>query len=957
MKKLNKIFAIILAILMVTSIVPFTAGAANNIVTGTNGQDITWELNRTTGVLTFSGTGTMQGCYNASSTPAWTLYKSSIKKVVIGSGITSICSYAFYNCYNITEVSIPDSVNSIVDYAFGKCTGLESITIPYSVGVIQIGAFDGCTNLKDVYYNGSRQEWHEIIIDDYNENLWYHPTIHFMVGDGYSWTFDEETGTLTIIDEGAGQIYPYYIYEKNEERPWEDIIHDIKHIVIDENIKFVGKCAFAYADSLETVTMLGVEEIDYCVFDYCHSLKSITVSNKLKNIRDNFEECDMLTYIYYSGTQEEWNNVFINEHNEVINDVKVYPSDYVVYSGYGTSEGLAGNDDVVSWIFDANTYTLTVSGEGRMPDDLSMDELLRGPFYRYTGIRAWDWFKYDIKKVVVDDSITYIGSNSFRFMPHLTEVVIPATVTEIGFRAFRTCDSITDVYFKGTEEQWNAIVVGKDNESLSNATIHYNYVECEHIYEKSVITEPSCINYGYTTHICSICNESYVDSFVDLVDCTYVPTVTPPTCTEKGFTTYKCSVCHSKYVDDYVDKKGHDYEQVSTTPPTCTSQGYTTYTCKDCGKSTKDDYTSSLGHEMSDDVETVAPTCTEQGYKKSICTRCGTVFKSEYVDALGHDYIAVSTTAPNCTQQGFTTYECSICKDSYNDDYVDIMHNCDWEIVVEPTCTQDGTKTAICSVCSEEVTETISRLGHDYGELTVEYEATCTKNGRKSKKCSRCENKTGVVIVPALGHTFGEWEQVDDAKCGDYGRFERVCSTCNQVNVMSAPIEHKYESVVTAPTCTEQGYTTYTCECGDTYVADYVDVDTNNHSYTSEITTPATHTTNGVMTFTCSCGDTYTEEIAKTPEHTYNSVVTAPTCTEKGYITHTCECGDTYVENIDATGHNDIHNDGICDNCDLKLCDHNCHKEGFTGILWRIINVFNMLFGLNKTCECGVNHY
>ena len=36
--------------------------------------------------------------------------------------------------------------------------------------------------------------------------------------------------------------------------------------------------------------------------------------------------------------------------------------------------------------------------------------------------------------------------------------------------------------------------------------------------------------------------------------------------------------------------------------------------------------------------------------------------------------------------------------------------------------------------------------------------------------------------------------------------------------------EHHYESFVTAPTCTEQGYTTYTCECGDSYVSDYVDI-------------------------------------------------------------------------------------------------------------------------------------
>ena len=50
-----------------------------------------------------------------------------------------------------------------------------------------------------------------------------------------------------------------------------------------------------------------------------------------------------------------------------------------------------------------------------------------------------------------------------------------------------------------------------------------------------------------------------------------------------------------------------------------------------------------------------------------------------------------------------------------------------------------------------------------------------------------------------------------------------------------APHEHSYTAVVTAPTCTEQGYTTYTCECGDSYVADYVDA--LGHEYADGVCT------------------------------------------------------------------------------------------------------------------------
>lgn len=81
-----------------------------------------------------------------------------------------------------------------------------------------------------------------------------------------------------------------------------------------------------------------------------------------------------------------------------------------------------------------------------------------------------------------------------------------------------------------------------------------------------------------------------------------------------------------------------------------------------------------------------------------------------------------------------------------------------------------------------------------------------------------------------------------------------ICKDCGDAAFERIP--HEYTSVVTAPTCTAVGYTTYTCSCGHSYVAD---------------------------------------ETAKVP-HTYNAVVTAPTCLSKGYTTYTCtECGDSYV--------------------------------------------------------------
>ena len=76
--------------------------------------------------------------------------------------------------------------------------------------------------------------------------------------------------------------------------------------------------------------------------------------------------------------------------------------------------------------------------------------------------------------------------------------------------------------------------------------------------------------------------------------------------------------------------------------------------------------------------------------------------------------------------------------------------------------------------------------------------------------------------------------------------------------------EHSYTAVVTAPTCTEKGYTTHTCACGDSYVDTYVDA--LGHAWDSgTVTKQPTATETGVRTYTCTrCSVTKTETIPAT---------------------------------------------------------------------------------------------
>ena len=72
--------------------------------------------------------------------------------MTITSNLTSIGSYAFENCQNLTSISIPTSVTSIGMRAFENCSSLESIVIPEKVNAIGSQAFSSCSSLTFVLF-------------------------------------------------------------------------------------------------------------------------------------------------------------------------------------------------------------------------------------------------------------------------------------------------------------------------------------------------------------------------------------------------------------------------------------------------------------------------------------------------------------------------------------------------------------------------------------------------------------------------------------------------------------------------------------------------------------------------------------------------------------------------------------------------------------------------------------
>ena len=329
---------------------------AEIIDSGTCGESVTWTFDDTF-TLTISGSGNM-GTYSSGNTNGeyrttapYKAYSRKIQKVVIGKGVTSIGSSAFYNCSNLTSVTLPEGVTSIGGAAFYTCKNLKDITIPDSVTSIDTYTFYGCRSLTSV------------IIPD----------------------------SVTRIGECAFSR-----------------CSSLTSVIIPNSVTYISQHAFRGCTSLTDITIPdSVTYIGNYTFSGCSSLTSITIPDSVANISSYaFKECSSLKTIRgYTGSNAE---KFANDN------------------GYQF-------EAIDFWKFDEATGTLTISNLSKMPNYASAEET--------------PWFAYQpqIRSIVFDSGVTYIGAYAFYGCDALEAIVIPEGVTRIGEFAFYGCTNVTEI--------------------------------------------------------------------------------------------------------------------------------------------------------------------------------------------------------------------------------------------------------------------------------------------------------------------------------------------------------------------------------------------------------------------------------------------------------------------------------------------------------------------------------
>ena len=290
----------------------------------------------------------------------------------------------------------------------------------------------------------------------------------------------------------------------------------------------------------------------------------------------------------------------------------------------------------------------------------------------------------------------------------------------------------------------------------------------------------------------------------------------------------------------------------------------------------------------------VEVTCTTDGYIEHSCEECGHTYKTDVENAPGHTEVIDARVEPTCEETGLTEGKhCSACSEVLvAQTTIPANGHTDGEVQVEnfvdADCEdKDGSYDNVvkCTVCNEIISSehVVIKAGH--------------VDENKDNECDRCHNTVCV-------HE-GTWE------VGENDIHTRVCTKCSTTETHEG---HDYPEtgVVTEPTCTADGYTTYTCtlckgtktEAGDPALDhDMVDADCLNDARCKRD----------------GCG--YVEE-GSALGHTEEVVPGKPaTCTDTGLTEgKKCSvCKEVLVaqETILATGKHDFSNNNTC-SCGLK---------------------------------------
>ncbi len=297
----------------------------------------------------------------------------------------------------------------------------------------------------------------------------------------------------------------------------------IKTVIVESGVTSIGDFAFYELRKAEEVTLAdGITVIGKSAFNGCDSITEITVPESVEEIKTKaFQSCDSLeTFMVADG----------NTSFAAVDGV-LFSADLTAIIKYPD-----GKTDA-EYVF---PETVTKIAEHAFSESENLVSVEISDGVEIIDNSAFYGCK-NLESIVLGDTFKAVNPYAFYGCSNLSEVTLSASIETIGDWAFYNCTNLVQVNYTGTEEDWAAYGLDRDNNNIATASVNCCYViespaepaavmmfmmrrpvvdaECEHSFE-SVVTEATCLEKGYTTYICE-CGYSYVDSYVDIAEHNY----------------------------------------------------------------------------------------------------------------------------------------------------------------------------------------------------------------------------------------------------------------------------------------------------------------------------------------------------------------------------------------------------------------------------------------------------
>ena len=414
---------------------------------GTCGDDVTWYFNESSGLLRFSGSGSIYDYYLPETDEVVTPWRHLIDQVTkvevntsYSGSITEISDYCFRGYPNLTTVSLynvqemgvgafqdcpqltnvtmdsltaisdsafscctalnrpvlPSTVKSIGQNAFGGCTGLVEMIIPGSVGQIGSLAFQGCTSLKSVSFNGEAPEIAADAFKDVTAEALYRK-------DDATWT--EEVcqnygGQLTWKQEGISGSCGENLQWSFDEATGTLTISGTGAMT-DYTSSYRAPWFVNQASITTLVLEEGITDIGNYAFYHCDAITDLELPEGLTTIGQcAFYYCSALTTVTIPASLREIGSSAFYSCSKI---TSVYITDLAAWCSINASRDTSN------------------------------------PIYYATGLYLNG---EKITQLEVPDTVETIGSYAFAGYEALTSVTIPESVTTIGDDAFYYCTGL-----------------------------------------------------------------------------------------------------------------------------------------------------------------------------------------------------------------------------------------------------------------------------------------------------------------------------------------------------------------------------------------------------------------------------------------------------------------------------------------------------------------------------------